>query len=403
MTIWLLAIILMVALAALGLRQGVIRVSCSFLGIVIGGLLASPLGHLIRPLLVLAGIKHPVWLAFLPAAIGFLIVLTIFKAAGFALHNKVKMHFKYRNEVQATMWERLDHRLGACVGLFNGAAYFVLVCAAVYLLSYWTYQMATPDSDPKTVRFINQLGLDMQRSGMNRVAVSIDKMPPAYYEAADTVGLIYHNPLLQARLSRYPAILGLSQRPEFQDLASDQAFSEMLVDQKPLLDIIKYPKVQAIIDSPDLVKTITNALLPNLSDLTNFLATDASQVFTSPILGRWDFDVNETMALFRKMDPKMSATEALRLRSFYQDRAAKTTFVAVPDNIAVLKDYPHVTPGKPPTIELQSYDGHWDDATGTYQVTLSINGKDEQLTGEIHNDRLALSGPEMRIGLVKED
>ncbi len=92
MTIWLLAIILMVALAALGLRQGVIRVSCSFLGIVIGGLLASPLGHLIRPLIVLAGIKHPVWLAFLPAAIGFLIVLTIFKAAGFALHNKVKMH-----------------------------------------------------------------------------------------------------------------------------------------------------------------------------------------------------------------------------------------------------------------------------------------------------------------------
>lgn len=404
MTIWLLALLLMAGLAALGLRQGVVRVLLSFAGIVMGALLAAPLGHLIKPLLSAAGLKHPVWLAFLPPCIGFLIVLTIFKVAGFMLHKKVEMHFKYTaGEVQLAMWERLDHRLGACLGLFNGAAYLVLISAAVYLLSYWTYQMATPESDPRTVRFINQLGIDLQRTGMNRVAVSVDKMPPTYYEAADAVGMIYHNPLLEARLSRYPAILQLGERPELQDLGNDQTFTDMRMRQASLMELINYPKVQTIIENPDLVKTITNALLPNLTDLTNFLATDESHIFTNQILGKWDFDVSRTMALYRSAQPKMSSTEAMRIRNFLNEHAAKATLTVTPDNVAVLKDYPHVTPGKPPTIDLQTYQGHWDDATGAYQVTLSIAGKDEQLTGEILNDRLALSSPELNIGFVKED
>src|SRR5947209_7559363 len=40
MTIWLLAVLLLAALGALGFRQGAIRVTLSFFGIVIGGLLA---------------------------------------------------------------------------------------------------------------------------------------------------------------------------------------------------------------------------------------------------------------------------------------------------------------------------------------------------------------------------
>ena len=51
MTIWLLAVLLLAALAALGLRQGAIRVLLSFFGIVIGGLLAGPVGHLFKPLI----------------------------------------------------------------------------------------------------------------------------------------------------------------------------------------------------------------------------------------------------------------------------------------------------------------------------------------------------------------
>jgi len=405
MTIWLLAVLLLAALAALGSRQGVIRVLLSFFGIVFGGLLAAPLGHLFKPLLASAGMKHPIWLALLPPCIGFLIVLTIFKIAGFVLNNKVEMHFKYKSgELQLAMWNRLNHRLGLCLGLFNGAAYLVLVAVAVYALSYWTVQMATPESDPKTVQLLNRMGKDLEKTGMNRVAVSVNHMPTNYYLAADIVGLIYKNPLLEGRLSRYPAIISLSEQPTFQDLANDTAFTEMRMRQASLLELMNYPKVQAILQNPELVKTVTNALLPNLADLQSFLMTAKSQTFDDEIYGRWDFDVNGAMALFRKSHPNMPPLETKKRRDAFIIDFAKTTFVAAPPDMAVLKGYPHINlSSKPPTIELQNSQGHWTGINGTYTVNLQVDGKDQQLSGEIHGDRLALSNSEVSLGFVKDD
>ena len=405
MTIWLLAVLLLAALAALGFRQGVIRVLLSFLGIVIGGLLAGPLGHLIKPLLSAAGVKHPVWIAVLPAAIGFLIVLTIFKIAGFVLNKKVELHFKYKSgDLQLAMWGRLNRRLGLCLGLFNGAAYLVLLSVAIYLLSYWTVQMATPDSDPKGVRLLNRMGEDLQATGMSKVAGAANRMPPTYFQAGDVVGLIYRNPLLQARLSRYPAILGLAELPQFQDLANDKEFTEMQMRQAPIIEMINYPKVQAIIKSPEIVKTVTNALVPNLSDLQAYLETGKSKTFSEEIFGRWDFDVGGTMMLVRKAHANMSAVEAKRYREAYTANFGKTTFVAAPGDLAVLKNYPHINmASKPPTIELQNSQGQWTGISGTYTVTISVDGKDQQLSGEIKGDRLALSSPEVSLGFVRED
>ena len=404
MTIWLLAVLLLAALAALGLRQGAIRVLLSFFGIVIGGLLAGPLGHLFRPLLSAVGVKHPVWLAFLPPALGFLVILTIFKIGGFVLGKKVDLHFKYKSgELQLAMWERLNHRLGLCLGLFNGAAYLVLISVAVYLLSYWTVQMATSNSDPKGVRLLNKMGEDLQSTGMSKVAGAVNRMPTNYFQAADIVGLIYRNPLLEARLSRYPAILGLAEQPAFQDLGNDTAFTEMQMSQRPILELINYPKVQAIIKNPDMVKTITNALLPNLADLQNYLVTGKSQVFTEEILGRWDFDTIVTMSLVRKARPNLTASEAQKYRLAFLANFGKTTFVAAPGDMAVLKNFPHINRGNPPTIDLQNFQGQWEGVNGKYTVTLPVEGKDQQLIGEIHGDRLALTGQELNLGFVRED
>lgn len=405
MTIWLLAVLLLAALAALGYRQGVIRVLLSFLGIVFGGLLAAPLGHLIKPLLTAAGVTHPVWIGFLPAAIGFLIVLTIFKIGGAILNKKVEMYFKYKSgELQLAMWERLNHRLGLCLGFFNGAAYLVLCSVAIYLLSYWTVQMATPDSDPKGVRLLNRMGEDLQTTGMYKVAGAANKMPQSYFQAGDVVGLIYKNPLLQARLSRYPAILSLAELPQFQDLANDKEFTEMQMRQAPVIDLINYPKVQAIIKSPDIVKTVTNALLPNLSDLQAYLETGKSKNFSEAIFGRWDFDVAGTMALVRKAHANLSAVELKRYRDAFNANFGRTTFVAAPVDLAVLKNYPHINmASKPATIDLQNSTGQWTGINGTYTVTITIDGKEQQLSGEIKGDRLALSNSDVNLGFVHED
>ena len=73
MTIWLLAILLVASVAALGYRQGAIRVAFSLVGILTGALLAVPLGNLLRPLVVMFGAKNPLVAYLLPPVIVFII------------------------------------------------------------------------------------------------------------------------------------------------------------------------------------------------------------------------------------------------------------------------------------------------------------------------------------------
>ena len=59
MMFWLLALVLLASLAGIGYRQGAIRMAFSSVGILLGALLAGPLGKLLKPLLVGFGVKNP--------------------------------------------------------------------------------------------------------------------------------------------------------------------------------------------------------------------------------------------------------------------------------------------------------------------------------------------------------
>ena len=60
MIFWLLALVLLASLAGLGYRQGAIQMASSSVGILLGALLAEPLGKLVKPLLGGLGVKNPV-------------------------------------------------------------------------------------------------------------------------------------------------------------------------------------------------------------------------------------------------------------------------------------------------------------------------------------------------------
>src|SRR4051812_14275110 len=96
MTIWLLALILLAALAALGYQQGAIRAGISFIGIILAALLALPLSNLVKPALSALGVANPVVLAALSPFIIFVIVLSAVKVAGLAIHKKVDVYYKYK-------------------------------------------------------------------------------------------------------------------------------------------------------------------------------------------------------------------------------------------------------------------------------------------------------------------
>src|SRR5688572_4373083 len=96
MTIWLLALVLMLFSAGIGYRQGAIRVGFSLVGILIAALLAGPLAKLVAPAIRAFGVSNPVYLWALGPFVVFIILLSLFKVGGLAVHSKVDVYYKYK-------------------------------------------------------------------------------------------------------------------------------------------------------------------------------------------------------------------------------------------------------------------------------------------------------------------
>src|SRR5579859_7976155 len=166
MTIWLLVILMLASLAGLGFRQGAIRVGFSFFGILVGALLAVPLGRVVGKLLGVVGVKDPLLIWLLGPLIVFVVISIIFKVCAAAVHHKVDVHYKYHaGDLRLVLWERLNRRVGLCLGLFNATAYLVLLGFVIYCSSYVTVQFASSDTDPRWMRLLNTLGRDLHSTG----------------------------------------------------------------------------------------------------------------------------------------------------------------------------------------------------------------------------------------------
>jgi hypothetical protein len=409
MTIWLLALVLIASLAALGFRQGGIRVAFSFVGIVLGALLAGPLGRLLRPLLVVLGVKDPVLSWVLAPFIVFLIFEVAFKLGALPVHQKADVYYKYHaGELRLALWERLNHRLGLCLGIANGVVYVLLISFIIYAASYWTVQIGTSDSEARPVRILNRLGRDLENCGFIKVAQAIDPMPQVWYDTADLAGIIYNNPLTEARVYRYPAFLGLSELPEFKDLANDKEFTEMRLQKKPAKEVFDYPKIQGIVHNPELLKQIWAILVPDLKDLNEYLVTGKSARYDSErILGRWIFDVNGAINLMRRAQPNIPSKQMQQVKRWMISAFAKTSFVAMTDHQALLKDIPQVT--RPPAgaaappASTQTLPGQWKNVDGKYLLTLNAGGQQGDLPMTVDGDRMVIKQDGLDLAFNRED
>lgn len=392
MTIWLLALLLVASVAALGYRQGAIKVAFSTAGIVVGALLAVPLGNVIKPILIALGVKDPLAVYLVAPAIIFVLFSIIFKVAATSMHHKADVYYKYQaGDLRLALWERLNRRLGLGLGLLNGVLYMILISFAIYSLSYPTFQLASEQGDPTWMRLLNRFGQDLRSSGFDKVARAMDKRT-IWYDASDLAGVLYRNPLLEARLARYPAFLGLAERQEFKALGNDKDFAEMRSRREPLLGIINYDKVQNILKNADLVKTIWSTLLPDMKDLSAYLQSGKSAKYDAePILGRWTFDVTQTMVTVRRARPNMSSKDAQAMKKWLATVFANTSMVAMPDHQIVLKELPQTRVMNAPATApsgTQTATGQWKaPGGGAYELNLSGLGT---ATATVDGDRLKM-------------
>lgn len=399
MTIWLLAILLLGALAAIGYTQGAIRVGISFFGIILAALLSLPLAKLVKPAVVALGVSDLLLQWVLPPFIVFIVISAIVKVAAFAVHKKVDVYYKYKaGDLRLALWERLNARIGACLGLLNGLAYLVLISWVIFAFGYVSTQLGSSDTDPRTLRILNRMSRDLQSTGVAKVARAIDPLPAVFYEAADLAGLLYNNSLLEARLSRYPAFLTLAEKPEFQAIGQDKTFAEMRVRRAPIAEVLANPNIASIINNKDQLKAIWSIVEPDMKDLNDYLEAGTSKKYSDQILGRWFFDVNGAMVAYRKSKPNLPSKEMQKFRAFVASSYTKLSMVVMPDGNVVIKNLPQPRPGG--GSESQNLQGKWKSAGSEYDFSLGTLGERH---GKLEAGRLVLPGEGLALVFTPED
>ncbi len=398
MTIWILALVLLAAAIALGHKLGAINAAFTFVGIVLGALLAGLAGKIFKPLLPHFGVENPTVIWALAPILGFFLVLILVRSAGFAVHRKVEVYYKYKaGDLRLALWERMNARLGACLGTLNGTAYIVLVSFLVFNFSYWSAQIATADGESWATRMMNRMGQDLQSTGMAKPARAFVTLPNDFYQMADLAGFMAQNRQLTDRLASYPAFIPLVERDDLQQLTHNLDFSNIWNSAAPMGQLLNDPQAKAFLQNKELTEIVWTTAQGNMADLVGYLNTGKSEKFDGEtILGHWDFNVSTTVAMLRQAHPKYTATEMRAARDWMTQAYAQTKFVAGSDGQdrtgpAFLKSLPRIKPGTPPTTEMTTWKGSWSTKDAAYEMTLTCDGETKVLTAQISGARLTIN------------
>ena len=395
MTIWILAIVLLGSASLAGWRQGAIRVAFSFIGILVAALLAVPVGHVLRPLLMHLGADNPVLAWAIAPVVGFALISAAFKVGAFSVHRKVEVYYKYQaGDLRLALWERLNARLGLCLGLANGAIYFVLVTFYIFNLSYWTEQVAVSPKQPGLVKLVNQLGRDLQSTGIAKTANAVGTLPEMYYKVADFSGLLMQNPQVVPRLATYPGLTSLWENGAMQPLMLDSTLTNALAGEASVGEVFNTQSVQDFLKNKELSELVLGILQTNLVDLTTYLETGKSAKYDGEkILGQWEFNAGVTVAWLRQSRPKMTASEMRAVRAFWTQAYSQTRVLVTGDNKLFIKNLPRFkaeSGQQQPNTELNNWTGDWSHSDTGYDLHVTYNGEDKYMTAKSEGLRMSV-------------
>jgi hypothetical protein len=380
MTIWIVALVVVGAAAVTGWNRGAVRAGISLAGLLVAAMLAMPIGGLLKPVLSFLGMKHPYTLVFAGPILAFVIVLIAFKIGAHQVFTKIDYWLKYKaTELQRAMFERMNSRVGVCVGVVNGIIYFIVIMVPFYVASYATLQMPLGESAPFTIKIVNTLGGELRAAKMGNVVAGFDPAPPSYYEAADIAGLILNNLLLQSRLSRYPTLLSLGEKKEFQDIGADMDLQRMIHEGASLPQILENDKVHTVVTNVAIAQDIQKMLsLDELKDLKKYLKTGISDKYSSErILGLWVLSIEGSSAELKKKNPQITSRDLMRFKVWVYNTFPRAELVITTDNKAVLKV---ADPTANLPVPQPSLRGEWSRADSGYALKMTSGGPEWNAT-----------------------
>jgi hypothetical protein len=331
MTIWIAIFVACGLMAAAGLFLGAVRTSVLLFGVALGGLLAQPLAPLAKPLLGWCGVKSLVWLWLLPPVLAYVLVVLIALGLSFVVYLPVAKYLKFKApDIERILFERLNQRAGAALGVLTGVFLVFWMALAIYVPGYFSAQFAN-EADPSWLKLINSARQDMHTTGFDRVLAPFDPAPKKFYEITDILGLLYHNnPAVLQRLEYYPPFMNLSERQDMKDMAADKDFMEALQGKLSLADLVKHPRIEGVVLATDLTQQL---LAVDLKDFRTYLEKGTSAIYDPiKILGRWELDADQVVINARKKRPNITSKELKALRTVLATMAAGTQLKATTDN-----------------------------------------------------------------------
>jgi len=388
MILWVLALLFVAVVALVGYYQGGVRAAFSLVGLLVSISVAQSLGRVLKPLVAMTGLNQPIVLSFVAPAVAFILVLIVFKAIGYVIHRKLDTYYKYKeSDTKRMLFERLNSRLGIAVGATNGVVYFFIFVVCAYVLGYFATQVKGSPNDPVATKIASKLGQEAASTGMHKAVVPFLPVGENYYDAADIVGDVYQNPLLQKRLANYPVFVTLAERPEFKGLAEDLKFQEFWLRQpRPSIsELLAHEKVKPLVENETLMNDVLQMLGDDMKDLKTYVETGQSPKYDEEkILGRWSFDYRESVALARRTKPNIGSVELRQIRRVLGGLMANATLTATIDKRIILR-----TPSnqKSPVSE-----GNWKALTaGRYTITVKEGGKTFETQARVEGTKLTVT------------
>ena len=407
MIMWIAALVLVAATIGIGYRQGAIRATFTFIGLILAAILAIPCAPMVAWIFPLIGFKNPVVAQFGAPIIAFFVISLLFKGLAAFVHRKVDYHYKYnRDDATRAVWEVMHRRVGACVGALNGTIYFLVFALIISVFGYFAIQTGGGESDSKVLSFVGKSAEDLKNTRMDKVVAPFNPAREKYFEASDILGLIYHNRSLVDRLKNYPVFAAMAQEPAYQEMGKDQELQNKLKGQASLNEILAHPKVQDVISNTDVS---TKVLDLDMKDLKHYLETGASEKYgKEKLLGRWSYDELASLQLNKQLKPDVTVVNWLRMKNELTERFDSSVFTAFYDNKATFQlsanmegrasafeprgrlpnGQTNYIPNWFTTNALYSATGKWSGSAPTYLVTLTSRNGTATSEARLENDKL---------------
>src|SRR5258708_32476173 len=116
--------------------------------------------------------------------------------------------------------------------------------------------------------------------------------------------------MLEGLLWRYAVFSTLAGKPQFKSVGSDAAFEGFWQKGPTVSELIQHARIQPLIKDAELYTNIVAMLGRDLQDLKGYLETGKSAKYDDEkILGRWDYDFQESWGRATKNKPNMGSAE----------------------------------------------------------------------------------------------